>query len=97
MKTKITAILATSYHDGYCSGETCGYKTERVEFVIEVPQGMENKISEEHYNDWQKYLPKQSMGGGSYYCCLSDECEANGLDRHEYKYNIISIEVVDNK
>lgn len=97
MKGKITAILATSDHDGYCSGETCFYETERMEFVIEVPQGMENKISEEHYNEWQYYLPEQKTGGGSHYCGLADECQANGLDRHEYKYTIISIEVVDNK
>jgi len=99
MKVTITAILATSDHDGYCSGSECEYKTERMEFIIQVPNEMNDKISEEHYNDWTKYLPTHNLseGGGSNYCDLSNECVENGLYKHEYKYTIISIEFVDNK
>jgi len=97
MKAKITAIFATSDHDGYCSGNECEYKTERMQFVIDVPEGMKNKINEEDYNDWKKYLPTHNLSeGGSNYCDLSNECVEKGLDRHEYEYTIISIEVIDN-
>ena len=42
MRAKITALLETSDHDGYCSGEECEYKIDEVVKIINVPTEYKN-------------------------------------------------------
>ena len=100
MKARITAKLETSDHDGYCSGEDCYYESEMKIFIIDnIPKNMEIKFNEKDFPDWINYLDYESKGSSfsqSGYCGLDDESIKNGLDRHEYKYTIILVEIAEN-
>lgn len=99
MKAKITAILETSDHDGYCSGDECEYKVEEVVKIINIPTEYKNhpigfvkKIDETF---WNKFLPQPDLSGGSMYCELSKNCKEIGLDIHDYRYSILEIEIIN--
>ena len=100
MKAKITAKLETSDHDGYCSGNECEYKSQVVVKKVNVPQKYKNhelgqiEIVKEY--DWEQLLvPPVLNMDGSGYCELSSKCKGGGVGRHDYKYTIITVEIVD--
>jgi hypothetical protein len=97
-KIKIFATLETSDHDGYCSGNECEYKCEEVEHIIDLSGQLHmlNNI-DECKDDFDKYLPCPELGDGSGYCFLDEKCVNSGLGKHDYKYTIRKIEVVDEK
>ena len=102
LKAKIIAKLETSDHDGYCSGGECEYEVKTVTYIIEVPCEYKNypvgKLNnfDEYGIDWDKLLPEPDLNNyGSGYCDLSDECDNNNLDKHDYRYTIISIELIN--
>ena len=102
-KIKIFALLETSDHDGYCSDNVCEYKCEKVEHIIDLidlseQQHILNNIDDICKNDFEKYLPYPGLGdGGSNYCYLDEKCENSGLDKHDYKYTVTKIEIIDEK
>jgi hypothetical protein len=100
-KIKITAYLETSDHDGYCSGNECEYKKTIIEHIFDFAQNENNKnlqlglLNDYNENDWIKYLPEPKLNlSGSYYC----DCYLKnkyGLNKHDYKYKIKSIEIIE--
>jgi hypothetical protein len=102
LKAKITAKLETSDHDGYCSDEDCEYEVKTVSYIVDLPDQYnsypEGKIKNinQFDNKWINLLPEPELNGyGSMYCCVSDECEAHGLYKHDYKYTILSVEIIN--
>jgi hypothetical protein len=98
-KVLITALLEISDHCGYCSGEECEYKSNQIIHLCDVPEEYEDneigKIDNFSEHNWFQYLPEQDINGRSYYCDLSDECNEAGLEKHDYKYTILNVEIVD--
>lgn len=99
MKAKITARLETSDHDGYCSGEECEYECKIIEHIVNAPEQYKNykcgKIADTSKYNWINLLEPPELNNGSCYCDLSPECEENNLGVHDYRYTIISVELVD--
>ena len=100
MKAKITAHLETSDHDGYCSGNECEYECKIIEKIINAPDQYKNfklgKIDNIEEYDWYKFLDEPGLNYyESYYCDLSWECNESGLDKHDFRYTIISVELGD--
>lgn len=96
----ITALLEISDHDGYCSGDECEYTSRQIIHLCEIPEQYLNeeigKIVDYEEDDWLKYLPDPELNTSeSGYCELSEESESAGLSIHDYRYTIISIEIVD--
>lgn len=104
MKAKITARLEISDHDGYCSGDECEYSSSIVVKKVDVPEEYDDygygKINNLNEYNWEQFLePPELDDRGyhcSYYCCLSDECIAHGLNVHDYRYTILSVKLVEN-
>jgi hypothetical protein len=99
MKAKITAKLETSDHDGYCSGNECEYECEIITHTIDTipdiykthPKGMIDDLNE---YDWISFLPEPKLNlYESYYCDVSYHSKLNGLDKHDYKYTVLSVEL----
>lgn len=96
---RILATLEISDHDGDCSEDECEYKVKSVSYEIiapseykSYPEGILIDINE-HEIDWVDLLPEPTLHCGSCYCEISDECVDHELDRHEYRYNVISVEL----
>lgn len=96
MKVKIIAILEISDHDGYCSGEECEYTKETIEKTIIFPDELKNtdNITVDCHN-WIQYLEEPTLNDGSGYCDLSAECVENNLGIHDYRYNVIAVELIN--
>lgn len=107
-KVLITVLLEISDHDGYCSGEECEYESKQIVHLCDVPEEYENceigtlnknDLSDEKWSQyWIDYLPEYNdfaVCAGSYYCDLSKDCENAELERHDSKYTILSVEIVD--
>lgn len=94
-RTKITALLETSDHIGYCSGSECDYESEVIEEIIDVPNSFEPKNNEEY----KEYLKKVNLvcGSQSNYCSLSKKCLEHGLGRHEYRYTVKKVEFINSE
>ncbi len=99
MKVKIISKLETSDHDGYCPGEECEYEVKVVETITDIPleykSHSKGKLNNLNEFDWVKLLPEPYLNCGSYYCGIDDECEAHGLGQHDYRYTILSVEIID--
>ena len=101
LKAKINAKLETSDHDGYCSGEECEYDVKTVTYIVDLPNEYKNYPQGKLLNidefdvDWENYLPKPILNNGSGYCGLSEECVNHKLDIHDYKYTILSVEIIN--
>ena len=94
MKVKIKAKLEISDHDGYCSGGECEYSFSIKEYIIDVPNDEYNEY-DGNYINWVYYLPKPNIDTwGSGYCDLSNECNVNGLDKHDYRYTILEVTIM---
>lgn len=101
MKVKITSKLETSDHDGYCSGEECEYECKIITHIIDIPKkyklypkGTIN-LDEDDF-DWVNLLPEPELNTDeSYYCDNSYESENHGLEKHDYRYTIQSVEIID--
>jgi hypothetical protein len=99
MKAKITAKLETSDHDGYCSGNECEYESFIVEKKVNIPQEYKNhevgKIININEYEWENFLDPPVLNDyGSHYCELSCKCEECGVERHDYKFTIITVEII---
>ncbi len=98
-KIKITTILETSDHDGYCSGDESYYESKEKVFILETPQkyidypiGIIENYDEEFI---EKFLPIPEINmNGSYTCKNSKESELKDLGIHDYRYNIINVEII---
>ena len=103
LKAKINAKLETSDHDGYCSGEECEYDVKTVTYIVDLPNEYKNYPQGKLLNidefdvDWEKYLPEPVLNNGSGYCGLSEECVNHELDIHDYKYTILSVEIINSE
>jgi hypothetical protein len=101
LKAKITAKLETSDHDGYCSGSECEYEVKKLSYIVDLPTEYNNyplgKLHNlnEHGIDWTELLPEPVMNYGSGYCDLSEECHNHNIGIHEYRYTIISVEIIN--
>jgi hypothetical protein len=97
-KVKIEAQLETSDHDGYCTDNECDYNTEIVVHYVDVPKEYQDHslgpIDQDGY-DWKSLLPNPGVEGNSCYCSLCQECIDAGLDIHDYRYTIQSVELVE--
>lgn len=100
MRVRITSKLETSDHDGYCSEGECEYKVKTKSHVVDLPIEYKNYPEGKLVNfdefgiNWEDFLPTPELSDGSCYCDLSTESVANGLNRHEYRYTILSIEII---
>lgn len=110
LKILITALLEISDHDGYCSGNECEYTLRKIVHLCDVPEEyqdyevgkLEKEEEKEEWSDkewseyWIHYLPEQEVNTHeSYYCELNPGCESVGLERHDYRYTILNVEIVD--
>lgn len=100
LAVRVCATLFTSDHDGYCSGAECELEERDVEYTVDVPVAywlqatMEGTVPLEPTSVWAELYPDPIEGGGSGFCALDPACEALGLDRHEHKLTVHSVEVV---
>lgn len=96
MKIKIKARLEISDHDGYCSGSECEYKTEIITQIVELSQKKyESCLSEIDTNVWTQFLDTPFIHSrGSYYCENSLESIDQGIDKHDFKYTILSVKTI---
>lgn len=100
---EICAKLETSNHCGYCTGEECVYEVKTKKYYVKPPSipewiqdykiGQRIKIS---YYDWQSLLPVPNINGGFETCSCSEEVKQSGLLRHDYRYTILSVRMVEN-
>lgn len=98
-KAKIISKLEISDHDGYCSGGECDYECKIVENIVIVPLQYNTYpkgklLNLEEYN-WEILLPKPKINNnGSFMCKLSSKSKINEIDKHDYKYTILSVEFI---
>lgn len=100
MKAVIEYVLEVSDHDGYCSGEECDYKQESKMYIIDVPDDLKDVPEGVYENparyDWTPYLPRPKINQfGSGYCHISTKAQYARLERHDYRFNIIRVEFVE--
>ncbi len=88
MKVEIIALLETSDHDGYCSGEDCVYESKITEHVLDIPETYT-------YKQMVELLPKPMLTNGSNYCGIDEKSEEEHLERHGYRYIIKSVKILD--
>ncbi len=102
-KLKITALLETSDHDGYCSDGECEYNSKESTYIVDVPELLKKDIpigvlDEEtrHSYYWQSLLPEPILNNsGSHYCKISNKCINAKLGLHDYRYTIRSVEIIN--
>ncbi len=106
-KARVRAVLETSDHDGYCSGEECLYEAEEKEFIVDIPDKFvdhsdgfftEDEIEKIDSKDWLPVLPPILLGelrdiDQSHYCELSKKCKQHNLKVHDYRYTILSVQI----
>lgn len=98
-KAIIITVLETSDHCGYCSGNENIYSRELLEITIDLPKYYEDhKIGDldiKEYN-WSKELDSPiSCCSKSYYCKICDESINNDLGKHDYRYTIKCVEIIN--
>ena len=98
-KIKIEAILEISDHDGYCTDNECTYSKKTTTHYIDAPLIFKHypigPIINSKY-DWVTFLPTPDINmSGSYYCKEDYSVKKAGLNCHDYKYTITSIEIVE--
>ncbi len=92
MKVKITAKLEISDHDGWCSDGECEYSYSTKKYTIHFP---DYKYLGDQTN-WCLYLPQPELNmWGSGYCDVSNESVKHDLSKHEYRYTIIKVDIID--
>ena len=101
-QAKIYALLEVSDHDGYCTDNECDYSTSHSTYYVDIPNGFENHPTgllnddDIYLYNWIGLLPKPHINDcGSYYCDESEQAMDANLDRHDYRYTIFTIEIVD--
>ena len=103
MKVRITAKLETSNHDGYCSGGECEYEVKTQSHIADLPIEYKNYPEgnlddfDEYGIEWENLLPIPELNNGSGYCDIPNICYENGLGCHDYRYTIISVEIINQK
>ncbi len=102
---RITAELETNDHPGYCAHINCSYKSKIINvntilpeeysaFCPEIGECIDFKNALFKYN-WTKHLPLPNI---THYPGNFCECtKTNGVDRHQYRYTLKKIEVIENK
>jgi hypothetical protein len=103
MKAKIIAKLETSDHNGYCSGAECEYEVKTQSYIVDLsdqyknyPKGKLNDF-DEYGVDWEKLLLEPVLNNGSCYCDVSEESNTHGLGCHDYRYTVLSVEIIDSE
>jgi hypothetical protein len=97
---KITGVLETNDHEGYCSGDECEYKRKIVKKKILVPEQYKElqvgKIQHVKEYKWANHLPLPDINvyGSDY--CRCDYKKSHRLERHCYRYTIQKVEIVEN-
>jgi hypothetical protein len=97
-KAIIRARLETSTHGGHCSGNECEYESEIINHMVDVPEEyMDHPLGyieniEEYF--WEDLLPTHDFSGGSGYCCTGPGVTEHGLGTHDYRYTVISVNIV---
>ncbi len=99
---KITTILETCVHNGYCSNNEFYYESNEKVFILETPQkyidypiGIIENYDEEFIVDLLP-IPEINMNG-SYYCKNSKESELKDDCKYQnYTYNIKTVEIITN-
>lgn len=102
-KLKITALLETSDHDGYCTDNECEYATKTETYIVDFPEDFRNDLpigvldeENRHNHYWKSLLPKPELNNsGSHYCSRSKECMYADLGCHDYLYKVLSVEIVE--
>lgn len=99
---KIVAILETSDHDGYCSGNECIYDSQKNIYILPTPEDYEKYpigiIEDFDVNKIINLLPKENTNTqGSYYCKNSEYANHKELSNHDYRYTIVSVEIIQQK
>lgn len=91
-KVKITYSVESSDHDGYCTGEECSYEASTEEVVVDAPKNILGV-------DWASLIPVEKhtrapvrMKSG--WCRLSKESIEAGLDYHDLRITLLSVEVM---
>ena len=101
---KLTIKIETSSHGGYCSGEECDYEAKTVD--LRIPYQPKDDYhwwcrargTLLNHNDSLELFKKEindyevDCGWGSYYCGLSENCEKNGLERHDFRKTLLRAE-----
>jgi hypothetical protein len=101
LKVKITSKLETSHHDGYCSGDECEYDVDTKSYIVDLPEelnGSYDDIFSELDFEWEDLLPIPNLnnrGNNSFYCRNSCESSKNHLGKHDYRYTILSVELIN--
>jgi len=91
MFIEITARLYISDHDGYCSGNECEGIVKEVQHVVNLNEDI-YKINKENMEYWKRHLPEPKLNtSGSYFCNKSVMCQKYGLDKHDYRYEVVSV------
>lgn len=84
-------------HDGYCTDDECVYEKTYGYQVVPVKKYILEKYPYDDPNNFKYYEPFLNIPEikfGSKYCDLSDQCEENGLTRHDFRFTITDIDPI---
>ena len=89
---RISALLETSDHDGYCSGEECEYGAIQGDYEVQIPAKDVPAEEAEGLAAFKRFLPEPMVGDSaqSHWCDISCRCTQAGLGKHEYRYTVLS-------
>lgn len=88
----VTAKLIISDHDGYCSGNECEISVKTNEYTLKIP----DNISNDDFENIEKYLPVQKINdSGSFYCKNASNFKLHDIEKHDYRYEIISVKEIN--
>jgi len=102
MLVELTLRVLSSHHDGYCSDNEC----ELNEYIKVIR--FETAILETLPTDKEacldlipihirEYIDPDVECTGSGFCDLTDECEEEGLERHDFKYVVDKVEIIESR
>ena len=97
-QVRVTFLIESSEHDGYCSGNECEYLATTVIKTFDVPTELQTTtVQKEDFDnfDWEMLFVDDDIeinDGNSCFCELSDECVEHHLDKHERKYTVVCVE-----
>lgn len=103
-RVRLTLLIETSDHDGYCSGDECEYTQTKVRVLVPVPDEFQDSAVgtqlecwldywDSYREDYQTQTPVNA--GYSHYCLNSKESVAHDLERHECRVRVGEAVIVD--
>lgn len=93
---RIAAMLETSDHGGYCSGEECEYDAIQGDYEVQIrAEDIPAAAAEgqQHLAAFERFLPTPMIGNDSaqsHWCDISCRCTKAGLGKHEYRFTVLS-------